>query len=47
MPKCDFNKVAKQINLLHISLHLFMRTPLEGCFKKNKFYEKNNSIIFL
>ena len=24
MPKCDFNKVAKQ--------HLFSRTPLKGCF---------------
>ena len=44
MPKCDFNKVAKQlyqnrtsawvspVNLLHISEHLFPGTPLGGCF---------------
>ena len=41
MPKCDFNKVAKQItlrhgcspvNLQHVSVHLFIRTPLGGCF---------------
>ena len=36
MPKCDFNKVAKQITLWHGCssvnlLHVF-RTPLEGCF---------------
>ena len=41
MPKCNFNKVAKQLNWSHFSAwviccifseHLFLRTPLEGCF---------------
>ena len=42
MPKCDFNKVTLNItprhecfpaNLLHSSEHLFIRTPMEGCFR--------------
>ena len=39
MPKCDFNKVAKQlhrgcspVNLRHYFRSLFLRTPLEDCF---------------
>ena len=33
MPKCDFNKVAKQSKVI-ISEHLFLKTPLGGCFLK-------------
>ena len=32
MPKCDFNKVAKQLCWI-FSEHLFLRTPLGGCFR--------------
>ena len=46
MPKCDFNKVAKQSDFIEFKLrhecspvnwcifseHLFLRTPLGGCF---------------
>ena len=43
MPKCDFNKVAKQLEITlqhgyfpatlpHIFRTPFLRTPLEGCF---------------
>ena len=36
MSKCDFNKVAPHgcslVNLLHFSEHLFLGTPLGGCF---------------
>ena len=31
MPKCDFNKVGKQLCWI-FSEHLFLRTPLGGCF---------------
>ena len=31
MPKCDFNKVKKLICCI-FSEHLFIRTPMEGCF---------------
>ena len=31
MLKCDFNKVAKQLCWI-FSEHLFLRTPLGGCF---------------
>ena len=36
MPEFDFDKVVLQlcspVNLLHILEHLFLGTPLEGCF---------------
>ena len=35
MPKCDFNKVVLQVFvalLCCFSEHLFLRTPLDGCF---------------
>ena len=37
MPKCDFNKVAKQ--------HLFLGTPLDGCFWDSQ--DKIMKIFFL
>ena len=47
MPKSDFNKVAKQYwnhTLAYFSEHLFLRTPLGGCFciylKRCKKYDK-------
>ena len=39
-PKCDFNKVAKQIlNLQYIFGTLFLRTPLEDCFPQVIIYD--------
>ena len=33
MPKCDFNKVAKKLEICCIfAEHLFLRTPVDGCF---------------
>ena len=39
MPKCDFNKVEKHALVWVFSCrlpeYLFIRTPLEGCFRAN------------
>ena len=32
MPKCDFNKAAKQLKCCIISEHLLLGTPMAGCF---------------
>ena len=45
MPKCDFNKVAKQSKFAAYSEYLFLGTPVGGCFwtlsNMMEYFEKN------